>query len=211
MCFFRRILSTLRRATARHVWVFLQSKNTIELLYIIAYCDILLLPLGEFCLYLRQARNWQGCGALFKATWARQTPINTHAPATFPTWFKDSSSDQGRSEEPESPLWLSSSPMSFYSKYCHWSLPRGWWTAWDTVQHASRPALPHIVPLIFTTSKTLTSNTKDSRRDRISWRNWWTWEGKEGCFLISQLAELSLCWLEEVESCRQILSHLVQI
>lgn len=90
-----------------------------------AHSNILLLPIEELCSHSRQARNWQGCCPLFKATWARQTPIATDAADTFPGVTQGQLlPPQGRSEEPESLMCLSSSPRRFYSENCHGSFRR---------------------------------------------------------------------------------------
>lgn len=52
---FHRFLRVEGRGIAHHV---LQSKHTIESLYAIACCDILLLPLGEYASGLELAGMW---------------------------------------------------------------------------------------------------------------------------------------------------------
>lgn len=96
-----------------------------ESLWVMALFIILLIPLGEFSLCLHKVRRRRGCGALFKAIWARQTSANTqmlrlvsHVVQGQFLWL------QGHSEEPESLMWLSSSPWSVFSECCHWSLLR---------------------------------------------------------------------------------------
>lgn len=151
------------RATAQHAWAFLTIKRYNRSTVIIAYYNILWIPLGELLSHLRQAGSWQGCSTLFKATWSRQLPINTDAPSRASIWFKGSSSD--RKVNQRKLMWLSSRLYSLLLVILSLIISKKWV---DSMGYCSAHQCSHLMSLIFTTSKPLRFITNDFLKDRIS-------------------------------------------
>lgn len=135
---------------------------------------------------LRNTRNWKGCSSLSKSPVVRQrhTPVNSCAAA--PPLLRGAAPPTTRPHRGATSLMgISSSPSRFFYDFCNWSQRKERCTACRTQTPASRIVLSSDFLAPRKASKALTGS-------HTSTAPTWTWEGKDGRFLISLHAKLCL-------------------